>query len=121
MYNVRIPVKSVKNDTTTAWKRRERADQNNVKQGGCLCRADAVVYVMVGDELKRTYTLPAYADIETASVIRINLFYYYDSAADAWYEYFQIAPDIRALQSTAQIKSIDHGGVITVKGRRVDR
>jgi hypothetical protein len=78
--------------------------------------ADAVLYVMQGNTLMGIYTVPTYTNIETASVVKINMFWEYDAEADVWYEFFQIAPDLRILQDTALIKGTETG-VINIRGR----
>lgn len=78
--------------------------------------ADPVVYIFDSTGQKGSFTLPKYIDIETASILRINLFY--DVTDGAYTEYFQFLPNINAYASYDSIdRALSSAEPIVIKGR----
>lgn len=79
--------------------------------------ANPTVYVFDGNGVQKGYfELPQYQDIETASVLRINM--YFDQND---YEWFQFLPNINAYASYSSIKSAeDDMSIFAVKGKKRD-
>ena len=76
--------------------------------------ADAVLWVIQGTSILGKYTVPDYTQIKTSSLVRINCFF---NSSDQ--EVYQLVPDIRVLQSTSGIRSIDdNNGIIVVTGNQ---
>lgn len=77
--------------------------------------AEAVISVYQGSNLMGEFRIPENTDIETASVLRINMFY-----DEAKTEIYQILSDIQALQDPdIQIRSVSAPQAIVIKGRKV--
>lgn len=78
--------------------------------------ADAVVFVVQGSKLLGKFVIPSFANIRTASVVRVNLFVGDDGSEYA--TYFQIVPDIQIVDGRTSIKQTGGvtGGVIGAFG-----
>ena len=78
--------------------------------------ANPVVYIFDGDGNQKGYfTLPAYQDIETASVLRINM--YYDNTDGEW---FQFLPQVQAYRDFDSIRSLEDEGssAFAIQGKK---
>ncbi len=78
-----------------------RADSDNLISSTDGTGADAVLYVVRGSELLGKFPVPAYANLRTMDMVRVNLF-----VTSTGYSYFQIVPNIRSIDYT-DIKSVN--------------
>lgn len=74
--------------------------------------ADAVVYVVKGDELIGKFIVPDFANIRTSDMVRINLF-----VTNTEYSYFQVTPNIQAIDYT-DIKEFGSSNIMGFFGVR---
>ncbi|MBN1686920.1 MAG: hypothetical protein JW852_09715, partial [Spirochaetales bacterium] len=57
--------------------------------------ADAVLHIVQGDDLLGVFRVPEYANIRTASLVKVNLFVGYLASLGKYVSYFQFVPDIQ--------------------------
>jgi hypothetical protein len=94
-----------------------------VSSDGSGANAVVTIYDSSGNPIS-VFPLPAYTDIESASVARINLFVEKTSYGET-YEFYQILPDLRIIRNDELFPNIvGRGGVagdvINVRGRQLD-